>query len=82
MAHTVCGISEDGSDQHTAVQGYSEGVAQETKTVDDLMKHIFVEVFENPVPFAEEMKKIPIPKDLASHALLSLQPRGSYKPAQ
>ncbi|TDH00595.1 hypothetical protein EPR50_G00190160 [Perca flavescens] len=34
--------------------------------VDDLMRLVFEEVFEDPVPFAEEMHKISIPKDLAS----------------
>ncbi|KAL7392451.1 hypothetical protein ABVT39_024937 [Epinephelus coioides] len=42
--HTVCSISEDGGDQHTAVQGYSEGAAREAKiwsrVLEDCMRHL------------------------------------------
>ncbi|XP_035000772.2 uncharacterized protein LOC118100128 [Hippoglossus stenolepis] len=34
--------------------------------VGDLMKLVFEEVFEDPVPFVEELEKIPIPEDLTS----------------
>ncbi|XP_042340550.1 uncharacterized protein LOC121941750 isoform X2 [Plectropomus leopardus] len=34
--------------------------------VDDLMKLVFDEVLDDPTPFVEELKKIPIPEDLPS----------------
>ncbi|XP_031165171.1 uncharacterized protein LOC116056894 isoform X2 [Sander lucioperca] len=36
------------------------------KYVEELMRLVFEEVFEDPTPFVEVLKSIPIPKDLAS----------------
>ncbi|XP_041951764.1 uncharacterized protein LOC121711937 isoform X2 [Alosa sapidissima] len=49
-----------------------EGIAKPIKTdskykyVEELMRLVIEEVFEDPTPFVEEMQKIPIPPDLSS----------------